>query len=134
MTRWPAIRTPIVVAGAGLAAVSLLHLHDPHNTGAYGFCPFHVLTGLWCPGCGGLRAVNDLTNGDVVGSLSSNVFILPLLVVLVGAWILWVRKRWRGGGGRMIVLHKPSAVAILVLLAAFAILRNTPWGSWFAPT
>lgn len=131
--RWSAIRTPIVVAGAGLAAVALLHLHDPHNTGAYGFCPFHVVTGLWCPGCGGLRAVNDLTNGDVIGSLSSNVFILPLLVVLVGAWMLWVRKRWRGAGDRMIVLHKPSAVVILVLLAVFTILRNTPWGSWLAP-
>ena len=29
--------------------------------------------GIWCPACGGLRAVNDLTNGDVLGAASSNL-------------------------------------------------------------
>ena len=53
--RWP-----------GGAAV-LLHLRDPHEQGSYGFCPFLALTGHPCPGLRGLRAVNDLTHGDVVG-------------------------------------------------------------------
>ena len=29
--------------------------------------------GFYCPGCGGLRAVNDLTHGDVGAALSSNL-------------------------------------------------------------
>jgi hypothetical protein len=124
---------PLAVAGAGIAAVTVVHLHDPHSSGAYGFCPFHALTGLWCPGCGGLRAVNDLTNGDIVGSLSSNVFVLPLLVVLGVAWVRWVTIRRRGGGGRMIVLSKGWTVAVLAAIAVFTIVRNTPWGHWLAP-
>ena len=51
------LRDPVLVGAVGLGAVTLLHLHDPHSSGAYGFCPFLLVTGLPCPGCGGLRAV-----------------------------------------------------------------------------
>ena len=40
---------------------------------------FHAMTGLWCPGCGGLRAVHDLTHGHLVTALHENA-----LVVLLG--------------------------------------------------
>ncbi|MBJ8340167.1 DUF2752 domain-containing protein [Antrihabitans sp. YC3-6] len=128
-----ALFTPAIVAGVGVGAVALLHFRDPHVQNSYGICPFHYLTGLWCPGCGGMRAVNDLTNGDLLGSLSSNVIALPLLVVLVGAWVLWVRRRLRGDSGRMIVLHKPATIAVIVFLIVFTVFRNTPWGHWLAP-
>ncbi|MFD4183522.1 DUF2752 domain-containing protein, partial [Rhodococcus sp. NPDC058514] len=98
------------------------------------FCPFHVVTGWWCPGCGGLRAVNDLTHGDVVASLSSNAAILPLVVVLTVAWMRWVSRRWRGVDDRMIVLGRSATAAILVVLAVFTVVRNTPWGAGLAPT
>ena len=42
--------------------------------------------GIYCPGCGGLRAVNDLTNGDVGAALSSNILVtlmIPVGVVLL---------------------------------------------------
>ncbi|MGW6377466.1 DUF2752 domain-containing protein [Rhodococcus sp. NPDC055112] len=133
-TRARSLRAPLAVAAAGLGAATLLYLRDPHRAGAYGFCPFHVITGWWCPGCGGLRAVNDLTHGDLVGSLSSNVLILPLVLVLVVAWMRWLRRRWGGVDDRMIVLGRSATAAILVLLAVFTVVRNTPWGAVLAPT
>ena len=42
--------------------------------------PILAITGRPCPGCGGLRAVNDLTNGDVAGALSSNLMAVALVV------------------------------------------------------
>lgn len=128
------MRAPLAVAAAGLGAAALLYLRDPHRAGAYGFCPFHVLTGWWCPGCGGLRAVNDLTHGDLLASLSSNAAILPLVVVLVVAWVRWASRRWRGVDDRMIVLRRSATAAILVALALFTVVRNTPWGAVLAPT
>jgi len=130
---WRALGPPTLVAGAGIGATVLLHFRDPHQQYSYGVCPFHFVTGLWCPGCGGMRAVNDLTYGDVGAALSSNVLIAPLIVLLGVSWVLWVRKRWRGEKGRMIVVNRKVGTGVLVFLAVFTILRNTPWGSWLAP-
>jgi hypothetical protein len=126
-------RGPVVVASAGLAAAAVLYLRDPHRPGSYGFCPFHVLTGLWCPGCGGLRATHDLLHGDVWASLTSNVFVAPLVVVLVVALARWTVQRYRGGDGRMIVVRPATSAILVSALAVFTVLRNTPWGSGLAP-
>lgn len=131
--RSPRLAAPVAVAAVAAAGAALLFVRDPHRPGAYGFCPFHALTGLWCPGCGGMRAVHDLTHGDIVASLSSNVFVAPLVLVLAVAWVRWVRRRWRGADGRMIVVGPVATTVVLGALAVFTVLRNTPWGSVFAP-
>ena len=91
------------------------------------------LTAFWCPGCGGLRAVNDLTHGDVGAAASSNLLfiaLLPILVFLLGRWAV---ERWLGRerepNARLITM---GTVTLCVLAAAFAIARNLP-GSWLAP-
>lgn len=122
-----------MVGALGLAAAGLLHFHDPHSSGAYGFCPFLLITGRPCPGCGGLRAVNDLTRFDLSAAVSSNVLAVGLVGALAVAYGLWVVRRWRGEDARMIVLSSRTSVAVLALLVVFGIARNTPWGSWLAP-
>ena len=117
----------------GLAAAGLLHFHDPHGSGSYGFCPFLAITGKPCPGCGGLRAINDLTRFDLGAALSSNALAVVLVGVLAVAFVLWIPHRWRGEEARMIVLGPRTGVAVMILLAGFGIARNTPWGSWLAP-
>lgn len=129
----PALRDPAVVGALGAGAFALLHFHDPHNSGSYGFCPFLQLTGRPCPGCGSLRAVNDLTRGDLMAAISSNVLAVVLVAVLGVAWVLWTVRRARGQAGRMIVLSPRAGAAVIVLLVVFDIVRNTPWGSWLAP-
>lgn len=124
---------PAAVGVAGATAAALLHLRDPHDSGTYGYCPFLALTGLPCPGCGGLRAVNDLTRGDVVGALSSNALAVALVGVLAVAWVLWVVRRARGRRDRMIVLSGRAGAVVLGVLVVFGALRMTPWGAWLAP-
>jgi hypothetical protein len=127
------LRDPALVGAGALGAFALLHFYDPHNSGSYGFCPFLELTGKPCPGCGGLRAVNDLSRGDVVGAISSNVLAVALVVVFSVAWLFWVVRRWHGESGRMIIVGPRIGFAAIALLALFGVLRNTPWGSWLAP-
>jgi hypothetical protein len=127
------LREPALVGAAGLGAAVLLHVYDPHRSGSYGYCPFLALTGRPCPGCGGLRAVNDLTRGDLVGALSSNVLAVGLVAVVAVAWVLWVGRRWRGTRDRMITLSANAGFAAIAVLVVFGIVRNTPWGSWLAP-
>ena len=122
----------LTIGGLGLAAVAL-HLRVAHVHGSWGLCPTAAL-GFYCPGCGGLRAVNDLTNGDLLGAASSNLAFLAALPFLVATLGLWAVARWRGVG-----LVVPARVAVPVawiaatLLGVFTVLRNLPAGSWLAP-
>ena len=59
------------------------------SRGAWGFCPWLVLTGTYCPGCGGLRAVNDLTNGDVRAAFASNALFVALVPAIA---VMWTRS------------------------------------------
>lgn len=128
-----ALSAPLGVAAVAVTAAAVLHFRDPHSAGSYGVCPMYALTGLWCPACGGLRAVNDLTNLDLGAAVSSNVLIVPFIAVLVIAWIGWTVRRWKGTRDRMIVLRPTVTIVVLGVLVAFTVVRNTPWGSWLAP-
>jgi len=128
------LRGPVVVAGAVLAVAALLRVRDPHDAGSYGFCPFLSLTGLPCPGCGGLRAVNDLTRGDVVAAASSNALAVALVLGLTVAWAIWTARRSMGDrAAPLIVVNARAALAVVTVVLLFGVLRNTPWGAWFAP-
>ncbi|MFI2707066.1 DUF2752 domain-containing protein, partial [Nocardioides sp. CER28] len=62
LTRRERLRLPLLTVGGLGAATLALYLRDPHQRGSWGVCPLS-LAGIYCPGCGGLRAVNDLTHG-----------------------------------------------------------------------
>ncbi|MBO0852149.1 MAG: DUF2752 domain-containing protein [Nocardia sp.] len=133
--RWRTAGLPALVAGGGVAGALLLHFRDPHTPGSYGICPFYAVTGLWCPGCGGMRAVHNLTEGRVLDAVHSNVFVLPLLVTVVLWWGSWTVNRWRGSGGSAFpfTLRPRGQWMLAGVLVVFTVLRNTPWGTWLAP-
>lgn len=101
--------------------------------GSYGFCPFNVLTGLACPGCGGLRATHDLTNLDVVAAVSSNLFAVVLLGFLAVTWAYWTAQRWRGHQTALFAFTPVIGYGLLAFMVVFTIVRNTPWGAALAP-
>lgn len=127
------VRAPLLVGAAGASAAALLHLRDPHAADAYGYCPFLWLTGHPCPGCGGLRAVNDLTNGDLVGAVSSNLLAVVFVATLAVVWAAWVVRRARGVDAPMITLGDRTLVLVLLVALAFGVARNTACGAWLAP-
>lgn len=129
------LRAPLLTAGAVGVATLALHLRDPHQSGSWGYCPLYAMTGIYCPGCGGLRAVNDLTHLDLTGAASSNlVFVLSIPVLLV-LWARWARRSWTGQ--EAVALSRAGTVALVttmtVVMLAFTVLRNLPAGSWLAP-
>lgn len=125
---------PVLVAGAVLGASVVLHLRDPHQSGSYLFCPWLVLTGTYCPGCGGLRAVHDLTHGDLAAAASSNLLLVGSLPLAAWMWSRWFVDRWRGvrrtPDHRLGVL---GAVALGTVSLAFWVVRNLPALGWLAP-
>ena len=121
---------PLVVGGLVLATTVALRLHDPHQQGSWGMCPFKLLTGWDCPGCGGLRAVNDLTHGDVAAAAGSNLFLVASLPGLVALWAWWLWRTSHGQSPRPSGLPvRPLVTAYFALLLVFTVVRNTPWGA-----
>lgn len=54
-------------------------------------CPFKLITGLQCPGCGGQRAMYALLHGNVGEAVSYNLFLLyagPYLLAIIVAHIM----------------------------------------------
>jgi hypothetical protein len=123
---------PLVTAGVVVAATVGLRLRDPHDSGSWGYCPWKLLTGLDCPGCGSLRAVNDLTHGHVVAAASSNLLFVVGLPIAVVLWLLWARRSWTGAAPRHLDKRTTKILwaTTLAVALAFTVLRNTTWGSW----
>src|SRR4051812_42007610 len=89
-TRRERMTAPVLVGALAVAGTWALHVRDPHASGSWGYCPWKLLTGMDCPGCGTLRAVNDLTNGDLIGAASSNLLFVAAVPVVVVLWLAWV--------------------------------------------
>lgn len=108
----------LVAVGAGLAGLKSV-------TGIGLACPFHAVTGLYCPLCGSTRLAVHLLHGQVREAFASNqaVFVGGVVgFVVVLAWLLEVaggpavRPSWLSGKR---VLRVLIGVAI-----AWGIVRN----------
>ena len=131
-----AVRGLLPVAGlgaAGLAAGVMLYAVDPNQPGHYPTCPFLAVTGLYCPGCGSLRAVHDLLHGDVPGALARNPLAVLAVPYLVVALVTWVMRRTGHPAPRSTQLPAWTIWALLALVLAFGVARNLPGAAWLSP-
>lgn len=123
---------PLGVAAVALMSAGVVAAVDPNVAGHYPTCPFLAVTGLYCPGCGALRAIHALAHGDVLTALARN----PLTVVAVGylvvTWVFWLQ---RSATGRPLRWLAPPWVlyGVLASITLFWVLRNVPGWTWFSP-
>ncbi len=123
----------LLIGGLGAATLAL-HLRDPHEQGSWGICPSAAILGVYCPGCGGLRAVNDLTNLQVADAASSNLLFVAFVPVVVFVLARWSLSRWRGETyvPRFLATER-FAYLLIALMVVFTVLRNLPPFGWLAP-
>lgn len=94
------------VAGLILAAAGVLFLYAYKR---FGFrlenyippCVFRQVTGYYCPGCGGTRAVYALFSGHLIQSFCYQPFVL--YAVVVGGWFLLSQTIERLSKGRIAI-------------------------------
>ena len=123
---------PVATAALTGTAVLAVALVDPNEPGRYPSCPFLSLTGLYCPGCGSLRAVHALTNGDVTLAVGLNVLTVLAVVALPVIWARWVQRTWTGAP-RAAIAPAGYIWSLLVVVLVFGVLRNLPMGAGLAP-
>jgi Protein of unknown function (DUF2752) len=120
------LRPSAAVGAAGLALSAAIVLRDPHQGGSWGFCPFLLLTGQPCPGCGGLRATHDLLTGHVAEAFSHNVYAVGTAILVGLAFVSWLVASTRGLRPRWFESVPRLSVLWTVGLIAFGVLRWLP--------
>ncbi|HEU4560410.1 MAG TPA: DUF2752 domain-containing protein [Longimicrobium sp.] len=112
---------------AAAPAAAVLYLYNPMRVNFYPRCVLFVVTGIYCPGCGVLRASHALLHGHVFTALGFNalfVVMLPFLLYAVAAQVL------QAAYGRPVLptrsLTGRQARLVLYVFVAFTLVRNIP--------
>lgn len=130
--RWGRLAVPAAVLAAVAGAFAYVGSVDPGRPGHYPVCPLYRFTGLYCPGCGGLRGAHALVHGDLLTALRDNAPAVAGYPVLAVLWTVWVVRAARG---RPLRIDPPPALlrAVGLVLLVFTVVRNLPFGGWLRP-
>ena len=121
------LRHPMFLAlhGAAILGALLLPLYmkvASWLSGIFGGCLMHRFF-IYCPLCGGTRAVAALIRLDLVAAWNYNALVVILAVIALGldvwAWVRYFQKK-----EPLIILPKWSWIAFCTVLVAYFILRN----------
>lgn len=105
------------------AVITLYLLFDPSRVGWFPRCPFRILTGWQCPGCGSQRAFHSLLHGDIGAAWIYNPALVtgfPFILLLL------VSEMWRTKSPRFYYyLHHPIfLITFIIIIFAWWIGRN----------
>ena len=117
---------PAGVSASLAAATLFIVARNPHETQLSFGCLMFNAVGVYCPGCGGTRAVHDVFTGDFAGALHMNALVTLLVIPLGIAGLLY----WfaRSAGYRLPSFNPPMWVTwtAVGVVAAFWVVRNMP--------
>jgi len=99
----------IAWAALPIGAAAALSIYPA--SGGPTLCPFALVTGTACPGCGLTRAAAALVRGDTAAALSLHPLIVIVVVWLIGVWVAGFYRR----SGRRLPVH-PRIINGLLLL------------------
>ncbi|WDG31912.1 DUF2752 domain-containing protein [Streptomyces sp. CA-278952] len=126
------LATPIGILAAVAGAFAYVGTVDPNESGHYPVCPLLKLTGVLCPGCGGLRSAHAFIHGDLGAALEANAIATAGYFLFAAVWVLWLVRAWRGQPLR-IGLAPVWWWGVGAVLLIFTVVRNLPFGSALAP-
>lgn len=119
--------TVVVIWSLIIAGAAYLFFFEPGKSGFFPGCPFRILTGLLCPGCGTTRALHQILHGHFGTAFTLNPLLLFAIPFAVFAFIRYSVIVMRGGVPRPNSLPAPVIYAIFFIILSFWIFRNTPY-------
>lgn len=110
----------------GPAAIILLRVFDPATSGIFPPCPIRYLTGLYCPGCGSLRAMHALLHGELARAWAMNPLMIVMLPFVTYGLVSAALLELRGNGLPEVMLPAKWIRAFCVVVVLYAVARNLP--------
>lgn len=126
------LAAPLSALAGAAAAFTYVGAVDPNRPGHYPVCPLLLTTGLYCPGCGGLRAAHAVAHGDLVGAFDLNALAVLSFLAFAAVVAVWLYRAARGRPAR-IALQPVHWRLLTVLALAFTVARNLSAGALMAP-
>lgn len=113
---------------AAVVAISLLYFFiDARETQLFPKCPFHSLTGLFCPGCGSQRAISALLHFDLISAMRFNVLLVASLPMIGYSVYASIMNTFTTKVVQQRLFHSVTFIWILaVVVMLFWVLRNVP--------
>jgi hypothetical protein len=120
------------LAFAMISGAAVLFFFDPSKNNFYPICQFHLLTGLYCPGCGATRATYQLLHGNFLTALRDNALYVVSLMALAARGVWFLKRRFYRQPAYFFI--PPNALwTFLGVAIVFVVLRNMPAFSFLAP-
>lgn len=118
----------LIFISTAVPAMALLYfVKDARITGFFPACPFHQLTGMFCPGCGSQRAISSLLHLQIVAAIKFNVLLVAALPLLFYSAVVFVVNVFKQKQVVQSIFYSPLFVRIfLAVVVAFFVLRNIP--------
>src|ERR1700741_336490 len=110
----------------GVAGIILLRVFDPATSGVFPPCPVRYLTGLYCPGCGSLRALHALLHGELGRAWAMNPLMMVMLPFIIYGLVSAALLELRGKGLPEVKLPANCIRAFCAGVILYAIARNLP--------
>ena len=112
------------MAAAVSAAIGMLRYFDPATSTVFPPCPFRLLTGWYCPGCGSLRAFHQLLCGNLHNAWAMNPLAVVCLPFLAYGMASYAHRVVRGTYLPRMFVPAPWIRALGVAVVLFGIGRN----------
>lgn len=119
-------RTVRIAAGIGVGAIITAFAVTPAvSTSGPTLCPFRLITGLPCPGCGLTRSWTAAAHGDIAEAFSYNFFgpisLIATVLFVVAVGVLLLRRR--PAASITPVLRHPAVWAVAILWVLYGVAR-----------
>ncbi len=108
-------------------AAVYLFVFEPGKNGLFPDCPFRLLTGLNCPGCGTSRGLHRLLHGDLIGAFQFNPLMMLLLPIFLFVFVRHTAAVFRERPIKSNQLDPRFIWMFFVAVMSFWVFRNTPF-------
>ncbi|MFL5386567.1 MAG: DUF2752 domain-containing protein [Longimicrobiaceae bacterium] len=116
----------LLATSAAVVAVPVLYRFNPLEVHFYPRCPLFVTTGIYCPGCGALRAGHALLHGHLLTALDYNALLVLAAPFLAYALAAQAIPALTGRRIPVRTLSGREAKLVMWVFIAFMLLRNLP--------
>jgi hypothetical protein len=113
----------IVLAVLTIVITAFYFFWNPSEITSLPLCPFKNLTGFYCPGCGGQRAMHQILHGNFFEAFHCNLLIyifLPFFILKISDELIGTTN------SKIFLLGNKGIWIFLGFLICFTILRNLP--------